>query len=566
MNDIKMLLRVDTLANIWCMMWIVHGISGSGANDLPLVQTSLGKISGFYMSSFGGRVFSAFEGIPYAKPPVGDLRFEPPQPVLPWKDVLNANARYTCKQVRSFFWYDTNASEDCLYLNVYVPKKQPTESDNYDVIVYVHGGAFMVGAPSFGGPKYLMDRDIIFVNMNYRLGVFGFLTTEDSVVPGNNGLKDQQLALKWVQEHIKDFGGNPRSVTLMGLSAGGASVHFHFFSPQSKGLFHRGISQSGTVLMPWATQESGLEKARKLAKSLNCQISNSTRTLINCLKASSADDLIVKTRDFYDLDKFPLAPFAPTVEVESESAFLTKHPYKQLEDGDVLDVPWLTWITTDEGILGAMFLVNILDETDKNWNEWSEHMFDYKHVCEKSKKQDIAQKIKEFYFQNETVCESNIKSLIKVFGDRLFNVGFETAVHMQADAVESPIYAAIFAFNKSTATKKVMGFQLEGVAHSAEGVLLHELEFLESPIKLTEPEVLMKDVLIDFVTSFAKNGKPESIGVNWEPLSTENPKYLFINDSDAIQMVKIPELSPKGFWENLNFMENKQAERLRDEL
>ncbi|KAB0800467.1 hypothetical protein PPYR_06207 [Photinus pyralis] len=560
--------RADFL-KVCCLIWTILGFDGTFADDLPLVQTSLGKIRGFHKSSFGGRIFSAFEGIPYAKPPVGALRFEAPQPVSPWDEVLNANVRYTCKQADNpFMPPDSGHNEDCLYLNVYVPKKQPSESDNYDVIVYIHGGAFMFGAASQAGPKYLMDRDVIFVSMNYRLGVLGFLTTEDSVVPGNNGLKDQQMALKWVQAHIKQFGGNPKSVTLMGLSAGGASVHFHFFSPQSKGLFHRAISQSGTVLMPWAIQESGLQKTRELAESLNC-LDSDTRTLIDCLKAIPADDLLAKTNNFYHFAMFPLAPFAPTVEVDSEYSFLKKHPYTQLNDGDAIDVPWLTWIAKDEGILGAMFVTNMLDHVETNWNELSEHMFDYKHVHTKSNKHDTAHKIKSHYFKNEKLSESNLNTLVKVFSDRLFNVGFETAVHMQSDVFDSPVYAAIYAFDKSTALKELLGCNLEGVAHGAESVLLHDTE-VDHPaavkIELSESEILMKDLLIDFLISFASNGKPTSSGVSWEPLTTDNPKYLLLNDFDDAQMVEIPELSQKEFWEGLKFMENKRAESLREEL
>lgn len=145
--------------------------------------------------------------------------------------------------------------EDCLYVNVFTPTKVPQQEDNMDVIVYIHGGAFMFGsAQAFADPRYLMDKDVVVVTMNYRLGPFGmakhtwgiisniifqfvgFMSTEDEVIPGNNGLKDQVLALQWVNKNIHVFGGNPDSVTLMGLSAGGTSVHLHYFSPLSKGL------------------------------------------------------------------------------------------------------------------------------------------------------------------------------------------------------------------------------------------------------------------------------------------------------------------------------------------
>lgn len=125
----------------------------------------------------------------------------------------------------------------------------------YDVIVYIHGGAFMFGSGAMYGHKYILDRDVIYVSLNYRLGplgekigriyynnvlqtskISGFLSTEDTVLPGNNGLKDQLLALKWIKENIRYFGGNPESITLTGMSAGGASAHIHYISPLSQGI------------------------------------------------------------------------------------------------------------------------------------------------------------------------------------------------------------------------------------------------------------------------------------------------------------------------------------------
>ncbi|KAK5649285.1 hypothetical protein RI129_000314 [Pyrocoelia pectoralis] len=541
---------------------------GSFANDGPLVQTSLGKIIGFYRSSFEGRVFSAFEGIPYARPPVGDLRFEPPQPALPWNEVLNANTQHICKQDETPFMPLGNpGSEDCLYLNVYVPKAKLSEHDNYDVIVNIHGGGFMIGASSFAGPRYFMDRDVIYVNLNYRLGILGFLSTEDDIVPGNNGLKDQQLALNWVQTHIKQFGGNPKSVTLMGSSAGAASVHYHYFSPKSKGLFHRGISQSGTVLMPWAVQKGALQKTKKLALSLNCQGSD-TRTIIKCLKAIPVDEIINKTKDFNDLGLIPLVPsFAPVVEVESKFPFLTKHPYKQLEDGEVYDIPWLTWITKDEGIFMVMYLINILDQVENYWDEWSDYLFDYKYVCPEASKKEISGKIKSFYFKNEKITQDNVKSLIKALTDRFFTVGFETTIQMQAKVTNSHVYAAVYGYNKSDSIGKTMGIELDGVPHGADAFIMHDMSMpVISKMQLSDSDILMKNVLIDFVTSFANNGKPQSGEVDWKPITSNHPKYLLINDFNDTTMTEIPKSSPTEFWTSLNFLENNRAERLREEL
>lgn len=129
------------------------------------------------------------------------------------------------------------------------------------------------------------------------LFVTGFLSTEDDVVPGNMGLKDQSMALRWVHDNVEYFGGDPKRITLGGLSAGGASVHYHYMSPLSVGLFQRGVSMSGTALNCWSQTENALEKAKKLATLLGCP-TNSTETLVNCLRYRPARSVIDAVDNF----------------------------------------------------------------------------------------------------------------------------------------------------------------------------------------------------------------------------------------------------------------------------
>ncbi|CAG7716301.1 unnamed protein product [Allacma fusca] len=187
-----------------------------------------------------------FLGIPYAKPPIGKLRFESPQPAEKWDGILSATEfGAECKGFEFMMEGSIQGDESCLFLNVMTPKLKDNSSTSgklLPVLVYIHGGAFhMRSGKGFGG-KFLMDEDIVLVTINYRLGIFGFLNTDDSVIKGNMGLKDQVLALKWIQANIDLFGGDRNQVTIMGPSAGGASVHMLMLSPMGKGLFHRGIS------------------------------------------------------------------------------------------------------------------------------------------------------------------------------------------------------------------------------------------------------------------------------------------------------------------------------------
>lgn len=167
--------------------------------------------------------------------------------------------------------------------------------------------------------------------------------------PGNNGMKDQVQALRWIKENVQYFGGNPKSITLTGMSAGGSSVHYHFLSPLSKGLFHKGISQSGTALNPWALQEAGLDKAKRLSVLMGCPESDS-RQIIDCLKSRNAYQIIEVTKEFMVHDGHPFSPFGPIVEIPHEGAFIQEHPYKMMVEGKMADLPWITSVTEREGI------------------------------------------------------------------------------------------------------------------------------------------------------------------------------------------------------------------------
>ncbi|KAK9709153.1 Carboxylesterase family [Popillia japonica] len=146
--------------------------------DVPVVSTKLGKIAGVFEESYNGKTFSAFYGIPFAKPPIGVLRFQDPQPISPWSGVWNANSTdIMCAQVMHAPEPEGGSyigDEDCLYLNIFVPSKEIDSSKKIDVIVHIHGGGLMFGSSnSYTGPDYLMDEDVILVTMNYRLGVLG---------------------------------------------------------------------------------------------------------------------------------------------------------------------------------------------------------------------------------------------------------------------------------------------------------------------------------------------------------------------------------------------------------
>jgi len=206
----------------------------------PVVKTKQGRVQGFIANDV-----AVFRGLPFAAPPVGDLRWREPKSPAKWKDVRAANVYGgNCAQV-----------EDCLYLNVYAPTHAKSGS-KLPVMVWIHGGAFIFGSGATYNGTQFAKQDVIVVTVNYRLGRAGWfahpaLTAENRKgLLGNYGLMDQIAALKWVQDNIAQFGGNKKNVTAFGESAGAISINYLLLAPQARGLFAKAISQSGFGRLP----------------------------------------------------------------------------------------------------------------------------------------------------------------------------------------------------------------------------------------------------------------------------------------------------------------------------
>lgn len=240
-------IAVSVLALIAGTITILQTTASAQASD-PVAcaaGTTVATADGPVCGIVGGGV-SQWLGIPYAAPPVGALRWQPPQAPAPWTTTLQATSFGSeCVQQFPVPGFPTGGTENCLYLNVWAPQGTAAGA-NLPVLVHIHGGGFVIGNGNADNSLLSTTGNEVVVSMNYRLGVFGFLA--DSALGANSGdygLEDQQAALRWVQRNIAAFGGNPHSVTIFGESAGGSSVCDQIASPTAAGLFERGVSTSG---------------------------------------------------------------------------------------------------------------------------------------------------------------------------------------------------------------------------------------------------------------------------------------------------------------------------------
>lgn len=257
---------------------ILRAVSaGAQLHSKGPVSIDSGLVSGVAAGTNG--LVSAYKGIPYASPPIGELRWRPPAPAEPWEGVRAATEFGPAAPQRlspASPLGATELSEDCLYLNVWTPAD--TAEERLPVMVWIHGGGFRVGSgskPALEGTR-LAEAGVVVVTFNYRLNVFGsfahpLLTKESGHgSSGNYGLMDQIAALEWVRRNIAVFGGDPDRVTIFGQSAGGRSVSVLMVSPLSKGLFHRAIGQSGSLCQSTGGLKSGERQGERIAAALGC--------------------------------------------------------------------------------------------------------------------------------------------------------------------------------------------------------------------------------------------------------------------------------------------------------
>lgn len=276
------------------LVWFL--VAASAHAQQPVVSTTHGKVQGMVSPDGLTRIF---KGIPFAAPPVGELRWKAPQPVKIWKGVRECTA-FSASPVQpppkpfycwteEFIAQPEPLSEDCLYLNVWTTAKSAAEKQ--PVIVWIYGGGFSSGSANcaiYDGEK-LAQKGVVFVSINYRVGVFGFMAhpelTKESGYgsSGNYGLLDQLAALKWVQQNIAAFGGDPANVTIAGQSAGAFSVTALIASPLAKGLFHKAIPQSGGLLSN--TLSTNLPKAESQGLALMAKTKTNSLAELRKLKA-----------------------------------------------------------------------------------------------------------------------------------------------------------------------------------------------------------------------------------------------------------------------------------------
>ncbi|XP_038050539.1 cholinesterase 1-like isoform X2 [Patiria miniata] len=500
-----------------------------------------------------------YRGIPFAEPPE---RFAKPQPKKPWSGDLDATKFGTqCPQPL----VSTNTGEDCLNMNIWVPNPKPTKAA---VMLFIHGGAFLVGSGSeetYNGISLAAYRDVIVVTFNYRLGVFGFLSTGDGELPGNNGMWDQLEALKWVKEHIADFGGDSNRITIFGESAGGVSVSLMTLAKQSWGYYDRAIMQSGTATAPWGVLDptKARDDAFGLGRNALCFAFGSSSSLVSCLKTKTTDEIMSAATPILLAALFTknnLIPFVPTIDGE----FLTKDPAELFRLGEFKSSDVLLGTQRDEGAMIALkaFLpASLGSDPVISKDQFDGSLSSYVFMEHDQSMLDV---ISAYY--TDSTQSNYLRPFSRLTTDEGFTCPTDTVVKAFA-AANSNTY--LYQMTHVSSFHFVpLPTWADIVPHADDLVYVFGSTFmsgLERPVLLTAEEVDISVDMMRYWTNFAKTGNPNLESLNhvetpdaktWHKFNTQTMYYKdlspsmvdrqnLLKDECDLWNVQLPNMAPR---------------------
>uniref|UniRef100_A0A7N6ASU3 Carboxylic ester hydrolase n=1 Tax=Anabas testudineus TaxID=64144 RepID=A0A7N6ASU3_ANATE len=532
----------------------------------PEVHTKLGSLRGQYVSVKGKETgVYAYLGVPFAKPPVGPaLRLAAPQPVEGWEGVKDATQQPPmCVQHKeqtmdlaeklNISVVIPDISEDCLYLNIYTPANRAHDA-KLPVMVWIHGGGFTMGSASiYDGSALAAYQDVVVVLIQYRLGLLGFLSTGDEHMPGNLGLLDQVQALKWIQQHIHNFGGDPDLVTIFGESAGGVSVSLLLLSPLSEGLFHQAISESGTGAMDILVSNNHLPLTQMVANISGCSL-ESTEKIADCLRNLDIDTIVNIVKDQKLL-----------YSVNIDGHFLTKPVNELLNQHQLHTVPFITGVNNDEvgWLLAHLF-------APPNWTEGldreevtkllSAFFSDPKHAI-------IRDLMIDEYIGTGEDRVKNRDGFTQMLGDMMFVIPAIKVANFHRDA-GAPVYLYEYQHPPKFLQEKRPSFVKTD--HGDELFTVLGFCFTTTHVKLPdscpEEEEKLSKIMMSYWGNFARTGSPNGDGLVHWPKYGAGEEYLAIGLKQQVtghhlkkdRFVFLTQTLPEKVKEHLEKMERSE--------
>ncbi|WKY13787.1 hypothetical protein Q1695_004544 [Nippostrongylus brasiliensis] len=508
--------------SIGCLLVFGCLISLSAAQLLLLKP---GQIGGFEYETKSGEVAEVFLAIPFAEPPLNELRFEKPVPVKPWQGIRDGTAfGPTCHPHTRPAAVTPDPSEDCLTLNVIRPKKKAPPG-GYPVLVWVHGGGYEIGSASLYGYKGIADiyvsQDIVVVTVQYRLGVYGFFSSGDARIPGNLGLFDMTAALKFVHENAAEIGVDASRLTVWGLSAGGAAAGQLILSPVSRDYVTRSIEMSGSPWSSWAMGRGFANNSLELAKELHC-----VNDLKNCMKSKSVDEI-------YDAVDRVCVKWGPVIDGE-----FILHPNEMSATAAPKDA--IVGLSNKEAsfftVKGMSPFISEFGVKYEDFSTWNREKLVAKlkeHIRPEFYGNQISDAIDDIvsYYVNrgeEHSYEFYLDRFTEFVSDVLFNVAVVDGILARRQEGWN-LYAYSFDHYNKAIWPENVAERLRGSPHVNEYPYIFDIFALGS-YEIDEEEQIVADLIQQSFINFVKSGVPSNPHVDWKEVDfSDDLRYLSIS-------------------------------------
>ncbi|KAG7208337.1 hypothetical protein KM043_014573 [Ampulex compressa] len=547
-----------------------HARQGLGREPLIVKIPGQGSVLGKEVTLGSNQKVVQYLGIPYAKPPLGKLRFAPPvtDPLPSWTGVRNATQfGPSCQQITDRAKLherlykrllppdqpDPGLSEDCLLLNIFVPDGN-RQDEAWPVMVWFHGGDFNTGTPAIWDASVFVNKQrVLVVTVAYRLNVLGFFTTMDSEAPGNYGMFDQLAALDWVQRKIEAFQGSPSNVAIYGHSSGAISVGLHLTSPLSRGKFSKAIAMSGDAIDSVRFPQEEIPVVDSIAEKFGCY-RRPTKDLMECLRRV---DIKILLRESSDIESW-----GPIVDLETNNytePFLPEHPRDSLLAGRFEAVPLLVGYTSNEQALAYIEAMASKDPEGKLSPTQFEELIreEFSSVLESPgenstcelKPQLVEEAVLFFYRPHPPSKDGALlrDRYLAMQMERHFAAGLTLLAGEASKRRDAFVYRFDYRPKIATAVKDVP--EWAGVPH------MFDLPFAwglpsgpQGAIQWNFADKKVADIVMTILGSFAKIGKPVINSVKWEPFTEDNPRILIVDRNVDMDQPGAVDFKALAFW------------------
>ncbi|XP_064111644.1 cholinesterase-like isoform X2 [Macrobrachium nipponense] len=522
-----------------------------GAAQDTTIKLRQGTIQGVKQESNNRNIY-AYLGIPYAKPPVGDRRFKPPQRHDGWTTTKYATEfGAACPQP---FLTGVKISEDCLTLNVWIPQL-PRGTRKYPVVVMLEGEMFITSSPSRFPGEDLSSTDIVVVSINYRTNAFGFLSWQDGVLPGNLGLRDQSLAIQWVSENIDVFGGDLSRITILGHSAGAASAAYHLVHPWGQGAFQQMILLSGSNLSPWALSRNPRIASRRLSEHLGCGSVYSSTYLLDCLKSKNTNQIIKAVERLIE-EGNPYYLFAPAVDdfLPQGESMVPVEPLRAMRENANRRIPVLVGLSELDGSVLLYIKREIVHMSYDDLMRYSHEILVplVTTLANLGEDPTAVNRMIEYAYLDKAPDNRKdmlVLEIVKMFTDGLFKA---PTVRFAEEASERGLTTFLLVNEFQSRDIYDSHTNISGALHGTEMVYLFSPTAYRQVFnaQLNYNEEIISDNIKRIVYTFANSGKPEltQYAPKWEKYTPQTPRYASLKSNQIHQGYQHHLIA---FWNNL---------------